>query len=142
MYNYWRFCIDLLLFIENIDLPMCKSVGGAVFYGCNSLVDINLPICRSVGGGAFQFCTSLTTIHLPVCERLEGGVFAYCNLLVNLSLLSTESIYTSETIYRETFSSFSTKQATLTLNANGVEKDDIKNGKTWKDEVWKNIILK
>ena len=118
--------------LTTVDLSACTSIGTMAFFNCASLVTVNLPKCTSVGIRSFLRCTKLTTMNLPKCRILREGAFQVSSI-TNLSLLSIDTIYTELGFY-----GLNTKQTTLLLNANGIERDSV-DGNFWKDVEWKEI---
>ena len=54
----FRQCYNL----QEVNLPMCESIGNNTFWDCNALTSINLPMCESIGDNAFSGCHNLKTI--------------------------------------------------------------------------------
>ena len=72
--------------LQEVNLPMCESIGNNTFWDCNALTSINLPMCESIGDNAFYHCDVLTSINLPMCESIGGSAFSGCHNLKTITV--------------------------------------------------------
>ena len=64
------------------------TIGGAAFYGCNSLTSVTIPdSVTTIGESAFCDCRSLTSVTIPDSVTTIGGsAFEYCNSLTSVTI--------------------------------------------------------
>ena len=78
----FRECYNL----QEVNLPMCESIGNNTFWNCDGLTSINLPICESIGDNAFYHCDALTSINLPMCESIGDNALSNCRNLKTITV--------------------------------------------------------
>lgn len=97
----WMFCPSVLSYsyIPNIiavnfaEGSVCKTIGGASFWQCSSLISINVPdSVTSIGGDAFNNC-GISEINIPEgITEIEANTFRGC---INLSSITIPESVTS-----------------------------------------------
>ena len=64
------------------------TIGGYVFYSCDSLTSVTIPdSVKTIGNGAFGYCTSLESVTIGDSVTTIGDfAFGCCHLLTNLTI--------------------------------------------------------
>ena len=78
--------------LENIDLPLLKTVSDYAFLGCTKLQSISLPSLTSCGTGIFFGCTILESVSLPKLVSVGNNSFYNCPSLTQIDLPSAKTI--------------------------------------------------
>jgi uncharacterized repeat protein (TIGR02543 family) len=93
-----EFAFDACSFLEEIDLPKTRTIGGNAFQ-FTGLKNVVMPEAETIGGGAFDSCTELESISLPNAETIGGSAFANCTELESISLPEAVTIVGSAVYY-------------------------------------------
>jgi len=78
--------------LENVDLPLLKSVSEYTFLGCTKLRTISLPSLTSCSTGLFFGCTLLESASLPKLATVGNNTFYTCPSLTQIDLPSAKTI--------------------------------------------------
>ena len=78
--------------LENVDLPLLKTVSEYAFTNCQKLRSINLPSLTSCSTGLFFGCNILETANLPKLQSMGNNTFYSCPAIRQIDLPSVKTI--------------------------------------------------
>lgn len=82
-------CSDLV----SVSLPLCTTFSGTgAMRECAKLENVDLPLLKTVSDYAFTYCTKLRSISLPSLTSCSTGLFFGCSLLESASLPKLQSM--------------------------------------------------
>lgn len=82
--------------LENVDLPLLKTVGEYCFNGCRKLRTISLPSLTSCGTGIFFGCTLLESVSMPKLQSMGNNTFYSCPAIRQIDLPSVKTINSNQ----------------------------------------------
>lgn len=78
--------------LENVELPLLRTVSEYAFTNCQKLRTISLPSLTSCSTGMFFGCTVLDAVSLPKLQSMGNNTFYTCPAIRQIDLPSVKTI--------------------------------------------------